>query len=352
MIHRLMILCLLLAWTPASAQHVAIPGETPFTTSAGLSVPPFQGSAMTYVLVIPASELGGLSTVNEIAFAPLDSGWWTAPNMKIGIGHVPAPVTSFNFPQIIGGTVTQLGDFADLMIAYDSDISGPFSYTWISRAWSPFGLGATGGIGFSWDGTSDVGIYLTWDNATRAPGTSGSFLTSGPPLHRHFDPSYQAGVQNQWATNGLAVLLTSSLAVPNVIPLGFGCPGSNGLEGMIHTADELPYLGNAAFGLGISQGPAGQDAHFYFAFLPAAQPLSLGGGCFLYLDLANLQGLLAHGFGPAVVPINANGDAWFPIPVPNDPALSGLRLSSQAALGDPGFGIGWTVSGGIEAVVN
>ena len=146
---------------------------------SGLNLPMFSSADWTGVAVIPAAYLDpSRPVIEDLAIAGLNNGTWLG-NATIAIGHLgpqnPTPSAPFFFPGPHGAT---LGSFLDLKTVVD----GPFAVTSDQGAWSPLGLRA----GFRWNGTDDVGIYVTQQAAAgstmsgvRSATTGDYFATAG-----------------------------------------------------------------------------------------------------------------------------------------------------------------------------
>ncbi|MBK9387477.1 MAG: hypothetical protein IPN34_21905 [Planctomycetes bacterium] len=106
------------------------------------------------------------------------------------------------------------------------------------------------------------------------------------------------------------------------IDLGAGC-GTPGVP-LLTTSGNPPVaqIGNASFGLSLSQVAAGSTNLFLISNLDASLPL--GNGCTLFADLSTL--LVA----PQVT-ANGSGSASLALPIPADGTLDGGRFTVQAA---------------------
>jgi hypothetical protein len=116
---------------------------------------------------------------------------------------------------------------------------------------------------------------------------------------------------------------------------------------------QVPFLGNTTFSLDVIQAALNAPAYLFIASSMAATPLSIGGGCFIYLDNTSLQAFVSAGrspFGPVLT--NAFGTASFLVPVPSDPLLTGLNAMFQAAVLDAGAPMGLNLSNGLTCLLN
>lgn len=117
---------------------------------------------------------------------------------------------------------------------------------------------------------------------------------------------------------------------------GQGC-GPNG--GVQLDAVGVPQIGNASFAVRVSNGPASGVASFYLAFGLNSAPVTLPGGCTVYLDPATAGLLVQAGvspFGP--VPLDAAGGVVLPLAIANQTSLIGARIDTQVlvpAVGAP-----------------
>ncbi len=177
----------LLNSSPAVGQVLSyIPDNSPITT-VGNTIP-FGSAAYTYMVRIPASFMSLTNRkIQEVALMPGFTNTWNAPNLLIGLGHVPSTLPCpFTFPSAGAATI---GGFLDFTVAYDSSVSGAFSWPCTDNVWSPFGFAASGGTSFQWNGVNDVGLYFTFSGAS-----GGGVIRRAPngPNTRTFASSYQA----------------------------------------------------------------------------------------------------------------------------------------------------------------
>jgi hypothetical protein len=292
-----------------------------------------------------------LRKIDDLAFAPCNGGTFSAPNLQMGLGHVPNPLPiPFVYPTFdVAGNVTAIGSFLDYHPIWNSVSQGPFTYQMTANAWSPMGFAMSGGTtGFVWNGANDVGYFLTFSAAT---GGDTCHRTSTEPFRCYASGTYQAAVSSGSGAAGLKMeLLTSSAST--ITPVGTGCGGTNTLAPILATT-ELPAPGNAAFHVDVSQGLGGSYSLLYLSIGIASSPLPLGGGCNVYLELQSLFAFINSGFVPiGPVTLDAAGSGIFFLPIPNDPGLIGIHAGFQAAVGDPVSPIGFTVTNALEAVIN
>jgi hypothetical protein len=109
-----------------------------------------------------------------------------------------------------------------------------------------------------------------------------------------------------------------------MVRYGAGCPGGGGP--LATRWSSLPFLGNAAFGYGVTNARAGSPAAAFFA--TARGSLALDAQCTLLVDPARVAVVIG-------LATNATGTATLRIAVPNDAGLAGLQLPSQWLVLDP-----------------
>ncbi|HMS15397.1 MAG TPA: hypothetical protein PKA37_01065 [Planctomycetota bacterium] len=337
-----------------SAQvQILVPNPTP---SAGASGAPFDSGAITYVLILRAQDLDPANRrITDLSFLPVSTSVWTSGTLQFGMGHIgtlPGP-SAFSLPLITGGAVTSVGSLLDFTPLYDASVDGPFSYTWTANEFSPMNLPAQGGRSFVWDGIHSIAVYFTWQSAQNVPAASGWFASGDSTMVRYQASSFQASLPTQWASFGLAARLDAQPASPTVISVGSGCSGAGGFAPILHTGSELPVVPNPSFAIRLSQAAPGTAAFLYGAFGMAETPLSLGGGCSIFLDMESLLLLVNAGISPlGPVATTIQGDALWPMPVPVDPGLVGLRVALQAAVQDSAAPLGWTLSNALDVFFN
>ena len=128
------------------------------------------------------------------------------------------------------------------------------------------------------------------------------------------------------------------------ITLGSGCSGTSGAP--LNLTAPPPIIGETTWAALVSGGPAGGSASIYSTPTPGPNPVPVGGGCSVYLDLGFLV-IGAPLLGP--LPLDALGQLPIAYPIPADPALAGLRLTAQVAVADPGANaINLVLSNGLD----
>jgi hypothetical protein len=138
---------------------------------------------------------------------------------------------------------------------------------------------------------------------------------------------------------------------PQLNVIGSGCTGSNGVTTLLST--QLPFLGNTAFSLDVSQAALNSQAYLFVATALAPAPIAAGGGCFIYLDAQSLLALVNAGLSPlGPEPTGPAGVASFLLPVPASPALAGLSIAFQAAVLDATAPLALTLSNAVQCVLN
>ncbi len=270
----------------------------------------FGSGASTYVGRIPASFLDPNNrTVRDVEFAPCSSGTFSAPNVQIGIGHVPNPVPNpFTFPTFdAAGNVTATGSFLDYSPMYNSVAQGPFTWTMTANTWSPFGLGTGSSPGFTWDGTNDIGFFITYGGGT---GGSSCHRTTTEPFRLYASGAYQGTASTGSGAAGLKIGL--------VMGWPMQCAGCGGVT--------LGVSGSAALGgtLTASMANFGNGLPF----------VGIGFGPFCYADLC--PGCpIGHGWQVALFGNTTT------LSIPNNPIYIGMQVGFQ--------GIGLLTPGGCTA---
>jgi hypothetical protein len=147
------------------------------------------------------------------------------------------------------------------------------------------------------------------------------------------------------------VALVSVSPVPQLNVIGSGCTGSNGVTTLSST--QLPFLGNTAFSLDVSQAALSSQAYLFVASALAPAPIAAGGGCFIHLDVYSLLVFVNSGVSPlGPQPTGPAGAASFLLPVPASPALAGLSIVFQAAVLDAAAPLALTLSNAVHCVLN
>jgi hypothetical protein len=247
--------------------------------------------------------------IHDIEFAPCATAVFTAPNMQMGMGHVPNPAPiPFTFPTFdAGGNVTSPGSFIDYTPFWNSVTQGPFNYSMTLDTWSPLGLSTPTFTGFTWNGTDDVGFFMTYGSAT---GGGSCHRTTTEPLRIYASGAYQAGSSTGSGAAGLKMGLVTDWPRE--------CMGCGGLT---ITLSGAPSLGNS---LTPTIGNLGGGVPF----------VGLGFGPFCFANLC-AQCPIGHGWQFAIF-----GNS-LTLNIPNNPVHIGTQIGFQ--------GIGLLSPGGCQA---
>lgn len=169
----------------------------------------------------------------------------------------------------------------------------------------------------------DEVYYSQLDNGVD-DGTIGSFLyKSGAPL---------SSSTSSTASDHLPVFGDFLLESCDGTRYGFGYPGSHnlvpraGIRGGAH-------VNSPGFGFRLRYGAPNQTGVLVFGSQKLSPPLGFSltpfvPGAFLHVSVAGSYGLFA-------VATNAQGDAEFPLALPNQPTLAGLTFDTQWFVNDP-----------------
>jgi hypothetical protein len=349
---RTLLLSLLCTAVLCGQVQYTIPNPVP---NNGGNATPFTATTISYVLILPASALDPNNRrITDLAFLPGASGLWNAPDLLMVMGHVtstPGP-SSFFLPIVSQGVVQSSGIFSDAMVLFDSSLDGPFSYPWTAGQFSPLDLPQNGGRSFDWNGTDSVAVYLSWQNAT-TNGALGFFAAGDTTMTRYWRSAYRPTAPDQWASFGLITRVSAQPIDPTVNVLGQGCLGSTGVAPSLHTNAQLPAIGNLQFGLHLDQALPQMITYLYASLSAAETPLPLGGGCLLHIELNGLLALMAAGISPlGPTMTNTLGAAVWPLPLPTDPNIIGLRVAFQAIALDAVAPQGWAVTNGLDVFFN
>lgn len=233
---------------PDNAANAGICNAIPLSASFG-------SGSTTYVGRIPASFMNPAERlVMDIMFAPCGTVPFTAPNLQMGLGHVPNSVPNpFTFPTFdAAGNVTALGSFLDYRPMWNSVAQGPFTYNMTLDTWSPLGFATLGGTGFVWNGVDDVGFYITYSAAT---GGNSVHRTGTEPFRFYASGTYQAPVSNGSGPAGskMALVTASGAACLGCGSLTIAMSGSPRLGNQITST--LGNLGGGVPFIGMGFGP-------------------------------------------------------------------------------------------------
>ena len=158
----------------------------------------------TYVGRIPATFLDPANPLlKEIAFTPCSPGNWSCSTVIMGVGHLPSGITSMTFPD---PTISANGTFLDFTVIWDSNVNGPFSWNVTANTFSPMGFAAGGGTTFVWDGTNDIGFYVSYQSSV-VTGFAGDFHRTGTEPFRMYAAGFLAPASTGTGPNGLKMQL-------------------------------------------------------------------------------------------------------------------------------------------------
>ncbi|HYC78386.1 MAG TPA: hypothetical protein VEI02_12235 [Planctomycetota bacterium] len=318
---------------PAPAQIVdAFLPDADATTGVAANSIPFnpnfgaQPGAFTQLAVVSAAQLAARGVpagaqLVDVKLAPCGSGTLAMTQFRARVGHLPSPTPS----PMIDGVMTSTASL------YDSDASGPFTWTVVGGGWNSLGLG---GGGFVWDGASDVGVYTSHSglSVTAPSGWPGTFWRSGTAM-RLYAAGFAAPQAEVYSASALkmALVFASGPAVfASATPYGAGTPGISGTP-QTYTGG-APSFSNANFGVGVSAAAPGALA--FLAWSSAAADVQVGAPGYDVRLLVDLGGGATWGLFPALV--DAQGSAAVPLPLgPFDPAALGARFFVQWFVLDP-----------------
>lgn len=328
---------IVLAAGALNAQAVVVhPGGASPSTGGGNSIP-FASSFLSeirYQLGIPAADLPAAPMVlSEIAFASSSSGTVSMPTLILSVGHRTST------PMACDMTTNSY----DLTAQYQ----GPHTYTYTANTWSPFGAP----VAFPYNGVDGLVVELRMLNIAGGSAFLTADAGSVQRVYNRLAGGFNATLCSHSVSTGIKLELTFLPGgAPQVLPYGTGCTGALGVPSLSST--ELPFLGNANFNLELAQAAPNSMAYL-FAALSSANPPTALGPCLVHLDMVSLNQLMQIGFSPfGPAPTGATGSVAFPLPVPPLPGLQGASLFFQAAITDASVPHGFSLSNGVETVIN
>lgn len=168
-----------------------------------------QTTGATMVQRIPASYLAaaGLipgATLEDLALAPSATGLLICNQLHAIIGHAVSPWSTTQFLGNIGLSAT----------IYDSAVSGTKSWSVTGSTWNNLNSQP---IGFSWDGVSDLALYISADNVVStsitpigpiSPIGSNTFRHAGGVSMRNHSLGFNANSPTASDNKGLKLRMT------------------------------------------------------------------------------------------------------------------------------------------------
>lgn len=308
----------------------------------------FDGAGWTLVAAsgAPSARLGGALAVDVhrqrlVAFGGHDGTYWNDTREFDGTvwapkfpAHAPSPRHSHAMCGSVAlGKVFLYGG----RTAPSGAASNEF-WAWDGTDWSLLPSPPIGPV--SWYSLADfpaagcvvlmVGASSGQPNTWRWNGVAWSPLADSP-----FGTNV-AGTEP--ASGGILTPLCGALLVADaatVVPFAGGCPGS--LAEPTLRAFGRPWLGNPSFAFDLTTALSGATpALVGFGFIPNAVPLP--GGCTAWFQPVASQFLVA-----------VDGFATAPLPVPIEPALSGVQILVQGGVLDGAAPAGFALTAGLAA---
>ena len=216
LLRRLTVVLIVSAGT-LGAQTIDIP-DSDAASGHGLTSDPFgvtpPSSGYGYLLRIPGGFLDPTHPViNDFAFAAAATGTWSSSSVVFSVAHLPrylddpfapAPITPTPLPSGPVGIQTSVIDSDSIAPTTVLDAAGStYTYSFTANTWSPLGLGA----GFRWNGRDDIGLFITFNDAT---GSSADFHTSAN------NPRGLTSMSNGSEIDGLKVRVVCSARTDSV----------------------------------------------------------------------------------------------------------------------------------------
>lgn len=191
-------------------------------------------------------------------------------------------------------------------------------------------------------GSNDVALFSGLDPsnstfASSAPLAAGTGPVAAAVADLNGDCALDIVIANQ-GSDDISVHMGQPQALAQ--PFGDGCSGTGGLVPIL-AASGLPVLGNASFGLALTQGRPLAPTLFLWSFAPTQPAVS---GCSL---------LMASPFASQLRFTDGNGSDTWSFEIPNDPVLLCFELYFQVAVFDSQgtFGGFAAMSGGLRGRV-
>jgi hypothetical protein len=145
-----------------------------------------------------------------------------------------------------------------------------------------------------------------------------------------------AGIAKRFASRenvGLEPVLQIVAAPPvyaSAAAYGSGCAIAPGAAPFALAANGAPMLGSAGFSAALTHGPPGGTSWIFLAGASGGGTNRLG-SCEVLLNETSAAAFVAVGASPlGPLPLDANGAAALPLPVPLDPSLAGFFIYGQA----------------------
>jgi hypothetical protein len=166
---------------------------------------------------------------------------------------------------------------------------------------------------------TELGLYVSESNGS-------SWSRGATPANVSIDELFWSSHHLYLVTHGRGMFEQSPYPAPSTTSVGAACTFAGPVLGPALTSG-VPRLG-AAFAWTLGSGPAGGNAVLYVSAVPPA-PTLLSPGCYVQVDP-----LAAVSLGTTA--LTAAGAGSFPFALPDDPALAGIVVMTQAAAVDAG----------------
>jgi hypothetical protein len=143
-------------------------------------------------------------------------------------------------------------------------------------------------------------------------------------------------------------LVITFIPPASVATIGSGCSNALGTP-LSFAATGLPVIGNAAFLLALNGAQPGAQGFVFVAQGLEPNPIAVGSGCFVYLNLSSVSQFITLGLSPiGPLAFDQSGLATLPAPVPPDLGLLGLRFDVQGLAFDATASLGFTLSNALS----
>jgi hypothetical protein len=195
---------------------------------------------------------------------------------------------------------------------------------------APSASTSVGGAGaWSWTGGQMVADVQGWLDT---PSTNYGWLMKSDELSVFTTKRFASREEPDISIRPTLVVTFMASTAAATVTSGTGCAIAANAPPFTLGTTSPPSINNPSFGLTIVNGPPGGQAFLYIAGSVVA-PISIGpgGSCGIYLELTTALAFIGAGISPiGPLPLNPSGNQTLPIPLPNDPGLSGQELSVQA----------------------
>lgn len=199
---------------------------------------------------------------------------------------------------------------------------------------------------YTWSGGQLISDVQAWLNT---PASNFGWLINAPGVGLPEAKRFRTKEHPDVITRPLLVLTVSLPTVASAVPNGYGCPVGTGPDYALSIS--APPVVGSTYTVSVANGLPNGTVEIFLSTSMSLSPIRFPGtSCGVWIDVPSALLLIGSGASPlGPFPLDATGGFSFPISIPNDPALAGVRIAAQAnSVGATGL----ATSNGLDLTLN